>query len=322
MTHPRLPIDRPIPLKPQGSWPKSVHVFDEKSAWAVESALEAGRPLLVRGEPGTGKSQLARAVAEKLGMAFIPEVVDARSESQDLRYRYDAVGRLGEAHTLGNAVREEIDARLAPLKYLTPGPLWWAINPRGAREQNERVHKACMGRIGPEQDYSKGCVLLIDEIDKADSDLPNGLLEALGNGGFSVPWLPDAVCADPAIPPPLVIITSNEEKELPAAFVRRCMVLNLPLPKNEADFVSFMIRRGQCHFGKRCSEDVYSKAARLLWDDRKKADNLGHPVPGQAEYLDLMRVLVNLSKGNRSLQSDLLEKVARFALKKHPDLED
>lgn len=322
LPRPRIPIDEPVPLESQGSWPDSVHVFDEHSAWAIESALQACRPLLVRGETGTGKSQLARAAALKLERAFIAEVVHARSESQDLLYRYDAVGRLGEAHTLRRAMRAEIDARLDPLKYLTPGPLWWAINPGTARDRQAAAHKTCAGQAVPDQDYSNGCVLLIDEMDKADSDLPNGLLEALGNGGFSVPWLPDAVRADPAIPAPLVIVTSNEEKELPAAFVRRCMVLNLRLPKDEAEFVPFMERRGRHHFGTQCSDDVYTEAARLLWADRQKADNLGHPVPGQAEYLDLLRVLVKLSEGDHAVQDGLLKKVAGFALKKHPDLAD
>ena len=105
LPRPRIPIDEPVPLESQGSWPDSVHVFDENSAWAIESALQACRPLLVRGETGTGKSQLARAAALKLERAFIAEVVHARSESQDLLYRYDAVGRLGEAHTLRRAMR-------------------------------------------------------------------------------------------------------------------------------------------------------------------------------------------------------------------------
>jgi hypothetical protein len=78
-----------------------VHRFDEESAWAVRAALAAQRPLLVRGEPGSGKSQLARAAAEALGRLFVAEVVHARSESQDLQWRFDALGRLGDAQAMG-----------------------------------------------------------------------------------------------------------------------------------------------------------------------------------------------------------------------------
>ena len=90
-----------IPLPQRGSWPATVHRFDETSAWAVRAALAAQRPLLVRGEPGSGKSQLARAAAEVLGRLFVAEVVHARSESQDLQWRFDALGRLGDAQAMG-----------------------------------------------------------------------------------------------------------------------------------------------------------------------------------------------------------------------------
>src|SRR3954469_13233582 len=86
-----------VPLAPRGCLPEQVHVFEEEAIQAVNAALAAGRPLLVRGEPGIGKSQLARAAAKCLGKAYIPHVVDSRTESRDLLWHFDAVGRLAEA---------------------------------------------------------------------------------------------------------------------------------------------------------------------------------------------------------------------------------
>ncbi|WP_300327634.1 hypothetical protein [Accumulibacter sp.] len=84
-------------------------------------------------------------------------------------------------------------------------------------------------------------MLLIDEIDKAEADLPNGLLEALGNGRFSVPPLARAVARPAGAPVPLVIVTSNEERELPAAFLRRCLVLTLRLPKAHGELIAYLV---------------------------------------------------------------------------------
>lgn len=162
-----------------------------------------------------------------------------------------------------------------------------------------------------------GSVLLIDEIDKAEADLPNGLLETLGNGAFTVPWLEKAVSAPPGTPTPLVVITTNEERELPAAFLRRCLVLNLQLPKSENEFTAALIARGRLHFKQRCADEVYRDAANQLWRDRQAADDQGLQGPGYAEYIDLLRVVVTLAP-ERQKQAALLGKVQGFALRKHP----
>jgi MoxR-like ATPase len=98
---PELPIDEPFTLDSCGSWPETEHVFDEDSVYAIRMALVAERPLLLHGDPGTGKSQLARAAAQKLGRIFISEVVHSRTEPQDLQWRMDAISRLGKAQMLG-----------------------------------------------------------------------------------------------------------------------------------------------------------------------------------------------------------------------------
>ena len=313
-----------IPLPQRGSWPAAVHRFDEESAWAVRAALAAQRPLLVRGEPGSGKSQLARAAAEVLGRLFVAEVVHARSESQDLQWRFDALGRLGDAQAMGagSHTPEEVRQRLAQRNYLSPGALWWAFNWKTALEQHQLGGQQST-RPQPPTDWTPehGSVLLIDEIDKAEADLPNGLLETLGNGAFTVPWLEQAVSAPPGTPTPLVVITTNEERELPAAFVRRCLVLNLRLPREREDFIATLIERGTLHFGERCTAEVYREAAGQLWQDRRAAEDQGLQGAGQAEYIDLLRVVVTLAPALQK-QSELLANVRDFALRKHPPAAD
>ena len=316
---PALP-HAPFTLPARGSWPETIHRFDETSAWAVRAALAAQRPLLVRGEPGSGKSQLARAAAEALGRLFLAEVVHARSESQDLQWRFDALGRLGDAQAMsaGHHSPEEVRSRLDQRNYLSPAALWWVFDWNSA----ERQHSRSGGRSACPQPPAgwtptKGSVLLIDEIDKAEADLPNGLLETLGNGAFSVPWLDEAVSAAEGTPTPLVVITTNEERELPAAFLRRCLVLNLQLPKSESEFAAALIGRGMLHFKQRCADAVYREAAAQLWRDRQAAEDQGLQGPGHAEYIDLLRVVVTLEP-DPDKQSALLGKVQDFALRKHP----
>lgn len=138
MTLPRIPVDAPFDLNPIGSWPSSRHVFDQTSADAILMAWAAERPLLVRGEPGTGKSQLARAAAKLLERRFLLHAVDARTETRDLLYTVDAVSRLAHAQLAG-ARRATKDASLRDIdvmKFVRPGPLWWAYDPKTAREHD------------------------------------------------------------------------------------------------------------------------------------------------------------------------------------------
>jgi MoxR-like ATPase len=316
---PDIPIAKPIPLPPRGTWPKSVHLFDRKSADAILAALAAERPLLVQGEPGAGKSQLARAAAEHLNRAFVSHVVHARSEAQDLQWEFDAVSRLGEAQVLGSMPsRLTPKQRLAPRRFLAPGPLWWAFGWDSAKDQNDR-HSL---RKVPEPEHpdgwqaKDGVVLLIDEIDKAEADLPNSLLETLGNGSFPVPWLNGPVGLSEGMRPPLVIITTNRERELPLAFVRRCLVLRLDLPDDDRALKRLLCQRGRQHFPTEIHARTLIRVARQLIEDRKRARELARPVPGQAEYLDILRALFNARGTDRKAQETLFHRIAQFALSK------
>lgn len=335
-----------------GTWRKSVHVFDQRTAQAIRAALAAGRPLLVRGEPGTGKSQLARAAACVLRRKFLSHVVDAHTEVQDLWYRFDAVSRLGNAQILSatgkGMSREQVDEELNAERYLSPGILWWAFDWQSAIAHSGE-HPFFIPDENDPGEVRNGVVLLLDEIDKADAELPNSLLETLDNGKFTVPWIKKTVgAADGAESDrPLVVITTNEDRQLPGAFVRRCMVLDLRLPRERGALTRFLKERAAFHFpdepgnerecdapaplqrddqgnllhGCRFHDSVLDEAAGQLFRDRQKAGSLGVTPPGQAEFLDMLRVLDELACGDSDRQYDLLLSIKEFALRKYPGMQ-
>ena len=304
--------------------PRQAPVAGIDSRDALRAALGAKRPLLVRGEPGVGKTQLAEAAAVALGRLLLTITVDSRTESRDLLYSFDAVRRLAEAQLLGSTPclddKERAQRRddLDPRKFLIPGPLWWAFNWRSALEQADL---AGAPKEYDETKWSKaqGAVLLIDEIDKAEADVPNGLLEALGSRHFVAPHGAGTVAVGQHAP--LVIITTNEERSLPDPFLRRCVVLTLKLPGNDRDVENralqdFLIARGRSHFP-RCSQAVLETAAEQLARDRHAAfrDQVT-PLPGQAEYLDLVRATLD-SDPDPSAQLKNLQRFSEFILRKH-----
>lgn len=338
-----LPIrdDLVVDLAASGNNPAARHRFEPEQLQAINAALSAGRPLLVRGEPGIGKSQLARAAAKALGRAFVQHVVDARTESQDLLWHFDAVGRFAAAQVEGvlqarlqvcrdelmmnqaDAVRADLEQRLAIRHFLHPRALWWAFNHVSAAEQAPAAGAERPPQLDGGQ-WERGCVVLIDEIDKAESDVPNGLLEALGAQRFVPPGRSASVIAEG--PPLLLIITTNEERALPDAFIRRCLVLHLALPREREALTARLMERGCTHFRNAATghldvaPEVLETAANLLADDRAEAARRQwRPLPGQAEYLDLVRAVVVQSKGDRGCQLELIRQVAAFVLKKHPD---
>jgi len=141
-------------------------------------------------------------------------------------------------------------------------------------------------------------------------------LETLGNGAFPVPWLDAPVGLRVGIEPPLVVITTNGERELPAAFLRRCLVLHLELPKERDDLVAWLVKRGGEHFGVDCAESVRILVAEKLVEDRGRASERGPHKPGQAEYLDILRALVRARGSDETAQTDLFKRIARFAFEK------
>lgn len=311
----QIEVGHTIELFTCGGMPEQVHVFDQPSIDAVNAALAAGRPLLVRGEPGTGKSQLARAAAKVLGRVFVSYVVDSRTESRDMLWQFDAVSRLAEAQLCGalNEDPQQSRKRLEVTNFVAPGPLWWAFDWNDAAEQATKMGLTPYPQPDGGQP-TQGCVVLIDEIDKAESDVPNGLLEALGIGQFTPMGRKEPVPAGD--PVPLVVVTTNEERRLPDAFVRRCMVLRLELPSTRDKLLKLLVERGKAHFPG-TQEDVLRGAAKQLAGDRDSAQRNRLPLPGQAEYLDLVRAIVKLAPEDEARQMDIIQTIAGFTLRKH-----
>ncbi len=320
-------------LKAMGPRKPVPHIFEEEDIDVVNAAIATRRPLLLRGEPGMGKSQLARAVAQHTGRAFISIVVDARTEPHDLRYRFDAVRRLGEAQLQGMQGQDVDKDALREDRFVTPGPLWWAFDPTTAAKQAESkvVAKPWTPKgFDPKID---GTVVLIDEIDKADASVPNGLLEALGDRRFSVLGREEAIVQKG--PPPVVIITTNEERTLPPAFLRRCWVYHM---QPAGPFKAWLQRRGRAHFKNRglMSDDVLERAVDQLIADRTKLEGQQVSLPGQAELIDLLGALQEcaprrLSKNPdeyddeiayfedlKTVQVELLDRISRYVFQKHP----
>ncbi|WP_299350317.1 MoxR family ATPase [uncultured Shimia sp.] len=166
---------------------------------AVNAAVALERPLLVKGEPGTGKTELARQVSEALGLRMIEWNIKSTTKAQQGLYEYDAVSRLRDSQ-LG-------EERVHDVKnYIKKGKLWEAF------EADEKV------------------VLLIDEIDKADIEFPNDLLQELDKMEFHVYETGETIKAKHR---PIMIITSNNEKELPDAFLRRCFFHYIRFPDHD-----------------------------------------------------------------------------------------
>lgn len=195
------------------------YIYAEDVVLAVNLALATGRPLLVRGPSGTGKSSLARDIAVRTGRRLVEVHMTSRTETQDLLWQFDAIRRLQDA---------QIDRLGEDAAYVRPGPFWTAFDPVSAAAQQDIFAGGSEDGADPARaPTGEGAVLLIDEIDKADPDVPNNLLAVLGNLAFPVEPLGQVVTCTRA---PLVVITTNEEREMPAAFLRRCIELVITFP--------------------------------------------------------------------------------------------
>ncbi len=183
----------------------STYIAADDLKIAVNAAIALERPLLIKGEPGTGKTELAIQVAQSLGLKLMEWHIKSTTKAQQGLYEYDAVSRLRDSQ-LG-------EKRVHDIKnYIKKGKLWEAF------EAGEKI------------------VLLIDEIDKADIEFPNDLLQELDKMEFYVYETDETVKARHR---PIVIITSNNEKELPDAFLRRCFFHYISFP--EADVLEQIV---------------------------------------------------------------------------------
>ena len=218
---------------------------------AVNAAITLSRPLLIKGEPGTGKTALAIEVAEALGVPIIEWHIKSTTKAQQGLYEYDAVSRLRDSQ-LG-------DERVKDIKnYIKRGKLWEAFEHEGRP------------------------VLLIDEIDKADIEFPNDLLQELDRMEFFVYETGETVKAQNR---PIVIITSNNEKELPDAFLRRCFFHYIKFPDAET-----MQQIVDVHFPG-LKGRLVTEAMRIFYELRELPGI--KKKPSTSELLDWLKLLLN-----------------------------
>lgn len=276
----------------------AVYHYDKegKVTLAVNVALATGRPLLVRGPSGCGKSSLARHVARVQGWRFYEQVISSRTQAQDLLWETDHLRRLQDAQTRR--------LRSGPEAYIRPGVLWWAFDPASALRQALRSRRpgakgaADPGRGAP----GPRAVVLLDEIDKADPDVPNNLLVPLGSLYFQVEETGQVVKADPAAAP-FLVLTTNDERDLPDAFLRRCVELILETPPDAEGLADI----GEKHFSGVARERLKDIAGRVL------GAAAGEVKPSPAEYLDAVRAWQRLGP---DLGEDVWKDVLRVTVRK------
>jgi MoxR-like ATPase len=254
----------------------AIYVYhDEDIKLAVNAALVTGRPLLVNGSSGCGKSSLALNIALNLRRRYYEYVVVSSSEAEQLIYKFDAVRRLNDA-TAGEIKKTQ--------SYIEPGPLWWALDPNSARHRGP-VDELSSSELAHDPSPAAGddAVVLVDEIDKAEPDFPNNLLVPLGSLVFSVAPTGFVISGSRS---PLVIITNNGERELPVPFVRRCIALTLPDLTEEK-----LVEIARAHFRlDEHDENLFRTVAKhvtnLAKDDTIEGANRRLSA---AEYLDTIR---------------------------------
>jgi MoxR-like ATPase len=285
-----------------------VYVMPDDLEFAVKVALATGRPLLLRGMPGSGKSSLAPFIARLRGWRYYEHVVTYRTQPRELLWSFDSVRRLGDAQVAGRTGERPDDAA-----YIQPGVLWWALAPRSARRRGRRedaeIPDPCPDPSEDNRDRSPDhAVVLIDEIDKADPDVPNSLLVPLGLHKFLVTEIGEEIRTerpDPAMRPAaedavethhLVIFTTNEERELPQALLRRCVVHELPAHGRDM-LISIAKEHMRTWPGGLTPQDeeLAEEVADKLVQVREEADRRDVRRPSTAEYLDALRACRTLN---------------------------
>lgn len=254
------------------------YIIDDELMMTMNIAIKMNKPLLVKGEPGTGKTALAEAIAKALGKQLIVWSIKSTTKAADGLYQYDVVRRLYDSE-LGHEGVEDIK------RYIK------------------------MGKLGEAFTSDEQCVLLIDEIDKADLEFPNDLLWELDRMEFYIPETDETIRAKN---PPIVIITSNAEKELPDAFLRRCAFHFIDFPDN--DMMQKIVRAHYPDIEEKLMEQVLDAFfyVREYYELKKK--------PSTSELLDWINALQLSGLPTDRLRQDL--PLASFLIKKDEDLEE
>lgn len=341
-----------IPLEPN-KWEKlpyndpddandpALYVAEPGLRDAVNVALELGLPLLLTGEPGVGKSSVARSVNREMG--FPPEdllhfTVKSDTRDSELFYNYDTLGRFHAVHGQVNvndpAAKRQADAEADPRRFIRYQALGMAIlraKGRGGIPAEIMTEAALIGF--PER--RRRSVVLIDEIDKAPRDMPNDILNEIERMEFRIPelFLDQPIKLESEQDKrhrPIVIITSNGERDLPEAFLRRCLFYHMTMPKFKADIGNNRPEEVSVEaiVASRLGEDFFTNRQDGLLRDALslfrylRSDAIGVKLrrkPSLAEFLDWLRYLGKRRDGAPLLTRNDFQISIKASLLKNPD---
>ena len=256
----------PAPSKPKGV--ANHYVASNGLVAAANVSISLGQPLLLTGEPGCGKTQFAESLADELGLPLLSFITKSSSVARDLLYSYDAVG-----HFRNKNVDESSDAH----RFIRLAGLGKAII------KSNPTQPFFDSSMPPERS-----VLLIDEIDKAPRDFPNDLLYELDRRSFSIPEFNETIYEANANYAPIVVITSNSEKHLPDAFMRRCCYYNISFPDSKEELQKIVL----LHLRNRITEEsILLQSALGYFLDARNAGLTKNP--GIAELIQFITALLN-----------------------------
>jgi MoxR-like ATPase len=293
-----------------GAAPTDMYLYKQEAVLALNVALATGRPLLVSGEPGSGKSSLARNAADVLGWRYYDKTITSRTQASDLLWSFDALQRLNDATTPDTVLPDKEH-------FVDPETLWWAFNPRSAAMRGAAAlpaDKQAPDPGIPGRLHQDKVVVLLDEIDKADPDVPNDLLEPFDRSTFLVRETKYRVQRMEGREI-LLVLTTNGERELPPAFLRRCVTLTLAAPTPE-----WFATIADHKFGT-ASSALHKAVAAEVMLLRGAAKRAGVREPSTAEYLDALQVCRDLGIDTKSEAWTSVTRAVLWKSDREPDVD-